>query len=97
MGMPNTTLRAASISRRMSQDDLARAIRGAGRRLGEPNAYAKRVVQRWESGAVAAPRGAYLRALEYAMDEPASNLGFVDERYGLNRDQAMAFPQEAGK
>lgn len=93
MGMPNTALKAARISRRLSQDDLARAVRDAGRRIGEPNACTKKAIQRWESGAVTAPRGAYLRALEYAMGEPAGNLGFADERYGLNREQAMALPQ----
>jgi hypothetical protein len=73
----------------MSQDELARAIRDAGKRLGEPNACSKKAIQRWESGAVTAPRGAYIRALEYAMGEAAGNLGFADERYGLDRDQAM--------
>ena len=57
MGMPNTTLKAARVQRRMSQDDLARAIRDAGRRIGEPNACSKKAVQRWESGAVSTPRG----------------------------------------
>jgi len=92
MTVPNTTLRTARISRRMSQDDLARAIRDAGRRIGEPNNCTKRIVQRWESGAVTAPRGPYLKALEYAMGEPAGNLGFADERYGLDRTQAMTQP-----
>jgi transcriptional regulator with XRE-family HTH domain len=93
MTVPNTTLRAARVSRRMSQDDLARAIRDAGRRIGEPNACSKRYVQRLESGVVTSPRGPYLRALEYAMGEPARNLGFADERYGLDREAAMALPQ----
>jgi transcriptional regulator with XRE-family HTH domain len=93
MGMPNTTLRAARLSRRMSQDDLARAIRDAGHRIGEPNGCSKKVIQRWESGAVTTPRGAYLRALEYAMGATAESLGFADERYGLDREQAMTQPQ----
>jgi transcriptional regulator with XRE-family HTH domain len=93
VGMPNTTLKAARTSRRMSQDDLARAIRDAGKRLGEPNGCSKKVIQRWESGAVTNPRGPYLRALEYAMGETAGNLGFADERYGLDREQAMTLPE----
>src|SRR5215472_16456172 len=88
---PNTVLRAARLKRRMSQDDLARAVRDAGTRTGEPNACNKRTVQKWESGAVTTPRGIYIRALEFALGEPIENLGFVpaDERYGVDRDAAM--------
>ena len=93
MTVPNITLRAARLSRRMSQDDLARAIRDAGRRIGLPNACSKRYVQRLESGIVTAPRGPYLRAIECAMGQPAASLGFADERYGLDREAAMALPQ----
>ena len=67
---PNTALRAARLKRRMSQDDLARAVRDAGARTGEPNACNKRTVQKWESGAVTTPRGTYIRALEFALGEP---------------------------
>ena len=92
MGEPNTSLRAVRLSMRMSQDELARAVRQAGQRAGEPNDCSKRLVQRWEAGAVTTPRGAYLRALEYVTGQPAENLGFkpADERYGLDRDKAMA-------
>jgi transcriptional regulator with XRE-family HTH domain len=88
---PNTALRAARLKRRMSQDDLARAVRDAGARTGEPNACNKRTVQKWESGVVTTPRGIYIRALEFALGEPIENLGFVpaDEKYGLDRDTAM--------
>ncbi len=95
MTVPTTTLRAARTRLRMSQDDLARAIRDAGRRAGEPNSCTKRVVQRWESGVVTTPRGPYLRALEYVMGQPAGNLGFAGERYGLDREAAMALPEGA--
>jgi transcriptional regulator with XRE-family HTH domain len=88
---PNTALRAARLRQRMSQDDLARAVRDAGARAGQPNACNKRTVQKWESGLVATPRGTYIRALEFALGQPIENLGFIpaDERYGINRDAAM--------
>jgi hypothetical protein len=91
MSEPNTSLRAVRQSMRMSQDELARAVREAGQRAGEPNGCTKRLVQRWEAGAVTTPRGAYVRALEYVTGQPAENLGFkpADERYGLDRDRAM--------
>ena len=58
-----------------------------GVRTGEPNGCNKRTVQKWESGLVTTPRGAYARALEFALGEPIENLGFVpaDEKYGLDR------------
>jgi transcriptional regulator with XRE-family HTH domain len=89
---PNTALRAARLKRRLSQDDLARAVRDAGARTGEPNTCNKRTVQKWESGLVTTPRGVYIRALEFALGEPIENLGFVpaDEKYGVDRDSAMA-------
>jgi transcriptional regulator with XRE-family HTH domain len=88
---PNTALRAARLKRRMSQEDLARAVRDAGTRTGEPNACNKRTVQKWESGLVTTPRGIYIRALEFALGEPIENLGFIpaDQKYGLDRDAAM--------
>jgi transcriptional regulator with XRE-family HTH domain len=89
---PNTALRSARLKRRMSQDDLARAVRDAGARAGEPNTCNKRTVQKWESGLVTTPRGVYIRALEFALGEPIENLGFVsaDEKYGVDRETAMA-------
>ena len=76
---------------RLSQDELARAVRDAGHRAGEPNDCSKRLVQRWEAGIVAAPRGAYVRALEVATGQPIERLGFKDaaERYGVDRRQAI--------
>ena len=56
---------------RMSQDELARAIREAGQRAGAPNTCTKRLIQRWEAGLVTTPRGAYARALEYVTGQPA--------------------------
>jgi hypothetical protein len=61
----------------MSQDDLARAIRDAGSRAGEPNDATKRLVQRWESGTTAAPRPIYARALERVTGMPIEALGFA--------------------
>ena len=85
---PNTALRAVRQALRLSQDELARAVRAAGERAGEPNGCSKRLVQRWEAGA--APRGVYLRALELATGQPAENLGFADEKYGVDRAAAVA-------
>jgi transcriptional regulator with XRE-family HTH domain len=87
----NTALRSVRESLRLSQEELARAIRSAGERLGEPNDCTKRLVQRWESGLVSTPRGNYARALEFVTGVPVENLGFdgADERYGMSRRQAM--------
>jgi len=85
MTEPNTQLRAVRLAMHMSQADLARAVRAAGDRAGEPNACTQQLVQRWERGSTATPRGHYLRALEIATGQPAENLGFrADERYGLD-------------
>lgn len=84
MAAPNTRLRAVRRSLRMSQAELARAVRAAGDRAGEPNSCTYKSVQRWESGAE--PRGAYLRALEVATGQPAENLGFASDRYGLDTE-----------
>ncbi|MBO4205771.1 helix-turn-helix domain-containing protein [Micromonospora echinofusca] len=73
---PNTALRAVRTGMRMSQDDFARALQAAGHRLGEPNDANKRLVQRWESGAITAPRPVYARALEVVTGLPISLLGF---------------------
>jgi transcriptional regulator with XRE-family HTH domain len=87
MTEPNARLRSVRYALHMSQAELAKAIREAGQRTGEPNACSARVVQRWESGSTAEPRGAYLRALESATGQPAENLGFrADKRYGLDTD-----------
>jgi hypothetical protein len=62
----------------LSQDEFARAIRDAGHRTGHPNDANKRLVQRWESGAIAAPRTVYARALEAVTGLPIESLGFAD-------------------
>ena len=91
MTAPNTALRAVRTGMRMSQDDFARALQAAGHRVGEPNDANKRLVQRWESGAIAAPRPVYARALEVVTGLPISLLGFavgarrrtvVDDQHG---------------
>lgn len=105
MSEPNTALRAARQGLRMSQDELARAVRQAGDRAGEPNDCTKRLVQRWEAGLVSSPRAIYARALETVTGQPIENLGFAsaEARYGLNRRQALgmaaalAVPLPAGK
>jgi hypothetical protein len=61
----------------MSQDDLARAVRDAGARAGQPNDANKRLIQRWESGHTAAPRPVYARALEIVTGLPIEALGFA--------------------
>jgi hypothetical protein len=105
MSEPNTALRAVRQSMRMSQDEMARALRHAGDRAGEPNDCTKRLVQRWEAGLVSTPRAIYARALESVTGQPIENLGFAsaEARYGLNRRQAMgmaaalAIPLSEGK
>ena len=89
---PNTALRQARLALRLSQDEMAVAIRDAGDRLGMPNGCTKRLVQRWESGTVTLPRAVYVRALEYVTGKPVDSLGFASaaERYGLDPDEALA-------
>lgn len=77
MVTPNSTLRAVRFGLLMSQDDLARALREAGSRVGEPNDANKRLVQRWESGHTTAPRPVYARALETVTGLPIEALGFA--------------------
>ncbi|GAA2247505.1 hypothetical protein GCM10010145_13300 [Streptomyces ruber] len=77
MTTPNSTLRAVRLGLLMSQDDLAHAVREAGRRAGQPNGANKRLVQRWESGETAAPRPVYARALESVTGLPIESLGFA--------------------
>ncbi|MBO0812102.1 MAG: helix-turn-helix transcriptional regulator [Microlunatus sp.] len=92
MPMPNTRLRAVRRSLRLSQAELARAVRAAGDRAGEPNSCSVTTIQRWEAGAE--PRGAYLRALEMATGQPAENLGFASEQYGVDT-QALSIAGDA--
>jgi hypothetical protein len=61
----------------MSQDDFARALQAAGQRAGRPNDANKRLVQRWESGAITTPRPTYACALEAVTGLPIGVLGFV--------------------
>lgn len=77
MTAPNGRLRAVRMGLLMSQDEFARAIRDAGERVGVPNDAGKRLVQRWESGAIAAPRPVYARALEMVTGLPIASLGFA--------------------
>lgn len=88
----NTALRQARLALRLSQDEMAVAIRDAGQRLGAPNGCTKRLVQRWEAGQVTLPRAIYVRALEYVTGRPVASLGFdtAAERYGLDPDEALA-------
>ena len=82
----------ARLALRLSQDEMAVAIRDAGQRLGTPNGCSKRLVQRWEAGQVTLPRAVYVRALEYVTGQPVATLGFdtAAERYGLDPDEALA-------
>lgn len=83
LATPNTRLRAVRLAMHMSQAELARAVREAGARSGEPNNCSTNNIQGWEGGRE--PRGNYLRALELATGQPAENLGFrADERYSLD-------------
>lgn len=60
----------------MSQEEFAKAIKRAGLHAGQPNDANKRLVQRWESGTIAAPRPVYARALESVTGMPIESLGF---------------------
>lgn len=71
MTTPNAALRAVRMSLRLSQDDMARAMRDAG----APNT-SKRQIQRYESGQITAPRPVYARALEVVTGLPIESLGF---------------------
>jgi transcriptional regulator with XRE-family HTH domain len=71
MPTPNSALRAVRMSMRLSQDDLARALREAG-----ADTATKRLVQRWESGEIVSPRPSYARALERVTGLPLASLGF---------------------
>ncbi len=71
MATPNSALRAVRMSMRLSQDELARALRDAG-----AQGASKRLVQRWEAGTTAAPRPVYIRALEAVTRLPIAALGF---------------------
>lgn len=85
----NTALRNARRGMHMSQDDLARHIREAGFKFGDPNGCTRTMVQRWESGAVKQPQGRYLLALENVLGQPAANLGFADLKLGMDRAQML--------
>ncbi len=77
MTTPNSTLRAIRMGMLLSQDEFAQALRVAGDRTGQPNDANKRLVQRWESGAIVAPRPLYARALEALTGMPIEALGFA--------------------
>lgn len=74
---PNNTLKAMRLAVRMSQNELAAAVRQAGRVMGEPNGCTKRLVQKWESGEHADVRPNYKRALTAALRTPFEQLGFA--------------------
>lgn len=77
MTEPNTTLRAVRISMMLSQDEFAKALREAGARAGDPLEASKRLVQRWEAGAITIPSPRYVRALESVTGMPIDSLGFA--------------------
>ena len=77
MSEPNTVFRNVRMSLRLSQDDMARMIREAGDRAGQPNEASKRLVQRWEAGTTGVPQPKYARALEQVTGLPIEALGFA--------------------
>jgi transcriptional regulator with XRE-family HTH domain len=70
---PNTALRAVRLAMRLSQDELAERMRGAG-----AASTTKRTVQRYESGETTNPRPASARALEVVTRLPIAALGFPE-------------------
>jgi hypothetical protein len=75
--VPNHTLRAIRLALRMSQGELAAAVRRVGDSLGEPNTCNKRLVQKWESGEHTDCRPNYKRALSAVTRTPYEQLGFA--------------------
>ena len=88
---PNSVLRAVRMSMRLSQDELARRLREAG-----ADAANKRLVQRWESGEIAAPRPAYARALERVTGLPLAQLGFSIQVPGADTPGTAETGENAG-
>lgn len=77
MATPNTTLRAVRIGMLKSQEEFAKMLQEAGQRAGDRVDASKRLVQRWESGAIAVPSPRYARALEVVTGMPIDSLGFA--------------------
>ena len=74
--VPNLAFRRARRSMRLSQAQLAEAVRAAGNAMGVPNNCTKRLVQKWESGEHATCRPDYLRVLQAVTGLSALELGF---------------------
>jgi len=73
--MTNTAFRAARLDLDLSQDELAAALRRAGM-----TTCSKRLVQRWEAGAVKHPQGASVRALQQVFQARLVDLGFEEHK-----------------
>jgi transcriptional regulator with XRE-family HTH domain len=86
----NLALKQARDRANLSQTGLAVRIQEWGFTTGEPNGCSRNMVQRWESGQTRCPQGRYLLALEAVLGQPAASLGFADQRYGMDRHQALA-------
>jgi hypothetical protein len=86
----NLALKQARERANLSQTGLAVRIQEWGFTTGEPNGCSRNMVQRWESGQTRCPQGRYLLALEAVLGQPAASLGFADQRYGMDRHQALA-------
>lgn len=81
----------------LSQDEFAAALRAAGLRAGESNSASKRLVQRWESGAITGVRPAYRRALEAVTGRSFSELGFALPREAAEEHAASRSALKAHK
>jgi transcriptional regulator with XRE-family HTH domain len=86
----NLALKQAREKANLSQTGLAVRIQEWGFTTGEPNGCSRNMVPRWESGQTRCPQGRYLLALEAVLGQPAASLGFADQRYGMDRHQALA-------
>lgn len=87
--MANTLLRGARVRARLSQADLARLIREAGHKRGDPNSCTRVTVQRWEAG-TSTPQARYILALEDVLGQSAGELGFAADGHGVDRVRAVA-------
>lgn len=74
--MANQQLAETRQMAHLSQSDLAREIRLAGWRHGDPNGCTREMVSRWERGTTRCPQPRYLLLLEKVLGRPARYLGF---------------------
>jgi transcriptional regulator with XRE-family HTH domain len=68
----------------LTQEELAVLIRHEGKKVGEPNACNRRLIQKWESGNHATVRPNYKRALMIVTGLPFSSFCFTPAAPGMS-------------